>query len=900
MNRKVREECKGNMDRHPEPVSVPDKLPAENGQPRGKLKIFLGYASGVGKTYAMLEAALQRQAAGMDVVVGFVETHGRSETDTLLANLEIIPRRAVTMRDVVQFELDTDAVLVRQPQVALVDDLAHANSPGSRHAHRYQDVQELLSAGIDVYTAVNVQHLESLKDIVAQITGMTAGETIPDSILDESDEIELIDLPIDELLDRFSAGRVHLTNHTEIAAQKFFRRGNLTALREIALRRAADRIDAQMRAYMHSHAIAGPWPVAERLLVCVSSSPLSERLVRTTQRLATRLNAEWIAAYVETPGHLNLSQADRDRVTRTLQLAETLGGQTIRLNGRSVAETVVNYALSRNVTRLVAGKPLRPRWQELLRGGSLIDQIVHLSQDLDIYIISGTVTHKPPYAAAAKTQAAAINWRAYWQSAGLVTLATLISLPLRPFITPTNLVMPYLLAVILAAVWLGRVPAILASLFSLIAFDIFFVPPYYAFVVDDAEYLLTFAGLLAVGLVISTLTAHAREQEFAARRREHQTAALYELSQKLAVVTHLNVIAQTAVNHMQEALNNPAALFLPTEAAQTLMLQAKTIEFQLEKDSLAVAQWVFRHKQVAGRYTNTLSGMDGTYFPLISSGKGVGVLAVEFAQGETPLTGEQNRLLLSFANQVALALERARLAEQAQQAHLLAETEKLQTALLNAISHDLRTPLAAITGVLSSLHDDDALLSEAARHEMVNTGWEEARRLNRLVGNLLDMTRLESGALKVVCQPSDIEDLVGTAIAQMRNQLQGHTLEIDVPVGLPLISIDFTLLVQVLVNLLENAVKYAPQQHPITIQAIQARNEVILQVKDRGPGLPEAELENIFDRFFRVNVAGVSGTGLGLSIAKGIVEAHNGRIWAENRQNGGAAFSIALPIAQPE
>jgi len=888
------------MDSSLKSTSPPESLSAKDNQAQGKLKIFLGYAAGVGKTFAMLEAARLRQAEGIDIVVGFVETHGRSETDALLANLEIIPRHAVTVRDNVLFEMDTDAILARQPQVVLVDELAHANMPGSRHAYRYQDVQELLSAGIDVYTTVNVQHLESLKDVVAQITGLTVHETIPDSVLDESDEIELVDLPINELLGRLGAGKVHLPEPRGQAMQKFFRRGNLTALREIALRRAADRIDAQMRAYMQSHAIAGPWPAGERLLVCISSSPLSERLVRTTRRLAVRLNAEWIAAYVESPSHAKLSREDRDRVTQTLQLAETLGAQTVRLNGRSVAETVVNYALNRNVTRIVAGKPLRSRWRELLQGGSLIDQIVRLSQDLDVYIISGITTTARPLGLGTKTRAADITWRAYWRSIGLVVAATLIGLPLRPFINPTNLVMPYLVAVILAAVWLSRAPAILASLLSVIAFDIIFVPPYYTFVVDDAEYMLTFAGLLAVGLVISTLTARAREQEIAARRRERQTAALYELSQKLAVVTDLNAIAQTAVNHMQETLGNPAALFLPDEEAEGLMLQAKTVEFKLEKDSLAVARWVFRHRQVAGRHTDTLRSADGTYLPLISSGQGIGVLAVEFTQSETPLTGEQNRLLLSYASQVALALERARLAEHARQAHLLTATEKLQTALLNAISHDLRTPLAAITGVLSSLHDDDALLSQAARLEMVSTGWEEARRLNRLVGNLLDMTRLESGALKVVCQPSDVEDLVGATLAQMPNRVKGRTLQIEVPARLPLINIDFALMVQVLVNLLDNAMKYAPPEEAITIQAREAGDEVVLTVKDRGPGLPEAELEHVFDRFFRINTEGISGTGLGLSIAKGIVEAHNGRIWAENDQVGGAAFSLALPITRPE
>ena len=878
-------------------VQSPASLP-ENGPMPGKLKIYLGYAAGVGKTFAMLEAAQLRQSEGVDVVVGFADTHGRSEANALLTNLETIPYLSFPAHDSVQVEMDTDAILARQPQVVLVDDLAHTNAPGMRHVYRYQDVQELLNVGIDVYTTVNVQHLESLNDVVARITGLTVRATIPDSILDKSDEIELIDLPVDELLVRLEAGKVHLPRLESAVMQKFFRQGNLTALREIALRRAADRIDAQMQAYMQSHAIAGPWPAGERLLVCISSSPLSERLVRTTRRLAMRLNAEWIAAYVETPNHMKMTQKDRDRVTQTLQLAETLGAESVRLNGRSVANTLVNYALNRNVTRIVAGKSLRPHWRELLLGGSLIDQIVRQSHGLDVYVIGGSPVAAPKKGAADRPHSASVNWGAYGKSVGLVVAATLIGLPLRPYINPTNLVMPYLVAVILAAVWLSRAPAILASLLSVLVFDITFVPPYYAFAVDDAEYLLTFAGLLAVGLVISALTAHSRVQEIAANRREQQTAALYELSQKLAVVTDMNAIAQTAVNHMQDTLGNPAALFLPQSKKTGLKLQAKTAEFELEKDSLAVANWVLRHNQAAGHHTDTLSSVAGTYLPLFSSGQRIGVLAVKFGQSDSPLTGEQRRLLLSFASQVALALERAILSEQAQQAHIFSETEKLQTALLNAISHDLRTPLATITGVLSSLHDDDDLLSKDARLEMVATAWDEARRLNRLVGNLLDMTRLESGALKVVCQPSLVEDLVGATLAQMPNRLRGRTLHVELPAGLPLIDIDFTLLVQVLVNLLDNALKYTPSAVAITIEARQAGDEVVITVKDRGPGLPEEKLAYVFDRFFRVNSDGVSGTGLGLSIAKGIVEAHNGRIWAENRDGGGASFSLALPITQ--
>ena len=886
------------MDSRPDPDQLLNQIQRDLArEARGKLKIFLGYAAGVGKTYAMLEAAQQRHEEGLEVVVGYIETRGRAETDALLAGLEVIPRREFIYRGITLTEMDTDAILTRRPQIVLVDELAHTNAPGSRHARRYQDVLELLSSGIDVFTTVNIQHLESLNDVVSQVTGVTVRETVPDHILDEAYEIELIDLPIDELLARLEAGKIYIPEQAERAMRKFFRPGNLTALREMALRRTADRVDEQMRAYMQTHAIPGPWPAGERLLVCISPSPLSERLVRTTRRLARRLDAEWIAAYVETSGR-SLSEADEEWVARTLRLAEELGAQTVRLAGHSVAEILTNYALSRNVTKIVAGKPLRPRWQDWLRG-SIIDQILRLSQDMDVYVISSKVeqawstTSRPP----SMTQPFA--WRSYLLGAGLVMLATLVGLPLRAFVTPTNLVMLYLVVVMVAAVWLGRRPATVASFLSVIAFDVIFVPPYYTFVVADAEYLLTFVGLLAVGLVISTLATRAQDQALAARRREAQTAALYELSQRLASVSSLADIAQTAVNHVQAAFNSPAAIFLPGETDDRLIIRASTSDFELETDARAVADWVFRHGQPAGRFTDTLTGVGGYYLPLLTSGQVIGVISIEFpADYKGTSSGEQRRLLDSFSNQVALALEKAYLSEQARRTRLLEETEKLQTALLNSISHDLRTPLASITGSLSGVLADAHLLSEEARMDLIQTAWEQALRLNRLVGNLLDMTRLESGAMKVVCQSYDVQELVGATLAQMANQLQGRKVNRTIPDPLPSVAIDLTLMIQALMNVIDNAVKYSPDNEPIEIEAYQKKQTVIIAVKDRGSGLPEAELENVFSKFFRLQPNIIGGTGLGLSIAKGIVEAHDGRIWAQNRPGGGAIFSMALPVTK--
>lgn len=886
------------MNKRPDPDQLLDQIQREQAwKKQGKLKIFLGYAAGVGKTYAMLEAARQRQDEGQDIVVGYIETHGRAETDALLAGLEMVPRREIVYRDVRLTEMDTDAILARRPFTVLIDELAHTNAPGSRHTRRYQDVAELLNSGINVYTTVNIQHLESLNDVVNQVTGITVHETVPDHILDEAHEIELIDLPIDELLGRLEAGKIYIPAQAEQALRRFFRPGNLTALREMALRRAAERIDEQMRAYMQTHAIPGPWPAGERLLVCVGPSPLSERLVRTARRLARRLDAEWIAAYVETPTQARLSEADEARVAQTLRLAQELGAQTVRLSGQSVAETLTTYALSRNVTKLVAGKPLRSRWHEWWRG-SLIDQILRHSQDMDVYVISDTAEPLPAPSLPRRPGLGQIAWQPYLLSASLVFLGTVLGLPLRPFINPTNLVMLYLVAVMVTAVWLGRWPAVVASFLSVVAFDVVFVPPYYTFVVADAEYLLTFAALLAVGFVISSLAARAQEQARAAHRRENQTAALYELSQRLATVSSVADIAQTIVTHIQNTLRSPAAIFLAAENRGHCVLQANTAVTELEPEALAVVDWVYRHGQPAGSHTETLNGVTGHYMPLKTSGSVIGVLSVEVADDyRHSFASEQRYLLSSIASQAALALEKARLAEEARQTRLLEETEKLQTTLLNSISHDLRTPLASITGALSSILDDAALLTEAAKLDLVQTAWEQSLRLNRLVGNLLDITRLESGALKILCQPYEVQELVGATLTHMPNRLQGRIIQRNIPDDLPLVAMDLTLMIQALMNLLDNALKYAPPDEPIEVEAYQEKENMMIAVKDRGPGLPEAELEHIFNKFFRLERGGVSGTGLGLSIVRGIVEAHNGRIWAQNRPGGGAVFLMQLPLA---
>jgi two-component system sensor histidine kinase KdpD len=868
----------------------------ERQRERGRLKVFLGYAAGVGKTYAMLGAAHQRMAEGADVVAGYVETHGRAETEALLADLETLPRRRVGYRGTVLEELDLDGALERRPRLVLVDELAHTNAPASRHPKRYQDVDELLTAGIDVYSTLNVQHLESFRDVVAQITGITVQETVPDRVIDEADEIELVDLPPDELLQRLREGKVYVPDQAARATERFFRKGNLTALRELAMRSAARHVDDQMRAYMQMRSIPGPWPAAERLVVCVSPSPFNERLVRSARRLADELNAEWFALYVETPAHSRLSPEDRDRVGRNLRLAEDLGGRAAIRQAESVAEAVVAFAREHNVTKIIAGKPLRPRWVELLRG-SIVDRIIRLSGPIDVYVISGA--EEAPRKAEPRLLSPWRPWRAYVQSTVLVAAATLIGWPIHLRIEPTNLVMLYLTVVVVAALYLGRGPAILASVLSVVAFDFCFVPPRYTLVVADTQYVITFLGLLAVGLVVSTLAARVRDQVEAGRRREQQMAALYSLSRDLAAAASLEGVLEAVVAHVGETFGQAAAVMLPS--GQDLQAVATTPGLSLGEDELAVASWALEHRAPAGEGTDTLPAASLRYLPLTTARGAIGVLGVRPADRD--LVPEQRRLLEAFASQAAVAIERTHLAEQASQVELLSATEKLQTALLNSVSHDLRTPLASITGVLSSLRrsgsapDQGVRLDKETRDDLVETAWGEADRLNRFVGNLLDMTRLEAGPLKVTKEPCDLTDVVGAVLGQLESRAADREVKVDVPPDLPLVPMDFVLIAQVLTNLLDNALKYSPREKPVEVAARVAGDRLGLSVADRGSGIPPEELERVFDKFYRVHRAeDAIGTGLGLAISKGIVEAHGGTIEAVNRPGGGTVIRLTLPL----
>lgn len=879
------------MEHRPDPDELLKNIQSEEPS-RGKLKIFLGYAAGVGKTYAMLEAAHQRKVQGIDVVIGYVETHKRADTDELVEGLDILPRKQVEYHGVSLPEMDVDAIIKRHPAIVLVDEFAHTNAPGSRHPKRYLDVEEILDAGIDVYTTLNIQHLESLNDIVAQVTGVIVRETVPDRVLDEASEIEVIDLPPDELMTRLREGKVYIPEQASRAIDKFFRKGNLTALREMSLRRAAERVDDQMRSYMQTRAISGPWAAGERLLVCISPSPLAEKLIRTTRRLADELKAEWYAVYVEITSKPETNPVNRERIGQTLQLAEELGAKSLTIAGRSIEEAVLEFAHKNNITKVVVGKPLKPRWQELW-SGSIVDQLIYASGDIDVYVISARAElSKPKLPTEWQIHR---PWRRYVLGLLLVVISTSLGILIRGNLEPANLVMLYLASTVISAIFLGRGPSLLTAIAGVLAFDYFLVPPYLTFAVSDTQYFITFIALLIVSLVVSSLTARVREQAESAIQREKQTAALYDLSKDLTSAADLLQAANIIISQISRAFGRDAVIFLPDN--QQLQIFASSPNYQPDDKELAVAAWTYEHDQPAGRGTDTLPAAALRCHPLKTSNGIVGVLGVHSKDQTNFLSSEQRLTLAAFANQSALAIERASLSEQARQAELLRATESLQTALLNSISHDLRTPLVSITGALSSLDEDKGMLNESARRTLIENARGEADRLNRLVGNLLNMTRIESGAIKLHLESEDIQDVIGTALEQLGSRVANRNIQINVPAGFPLVPMDFTLIAQVLVNILENAIKYSPADSTIEVSAELLDEKIRIKIADRGTGIPSEDLTRIFDKFYRVQrPENVSGTGLGLSISKGIIEVHHGTIYASAREGGGTIITIELPL----
>ncbi len=859
---------------------------------RAKFRIFFGFAPGVGKTYAMLESAHRLRAQGTDVVVGAVETHRRAETEALVAGLPALPLRVTHYRGKELAEFDLDGALTRKPTVLLLDELAHSNVPGSRHKKRWQDVLELLEAGIEVHTTLNVQHVESLNDVVAQITQVAVRETVPDLVLERADQIELCDLPPEELLERLAEGKVYLGDQAARASQNFFRKGNLLALRELALRRTAEHVDRDVLAYREEHGVTETWPTSDRILVCVGPAPGSARLVRAARRMAAGLRADWVAAYVDVTGVAPLDERARQRLAGHLRLAESLGASVVRLTGPRVSDALLEYARRHNVARIVLGKPTHSRLRDFVRG-SLLDEVVRGSGEIDVHVISGdepadeSQQARPTH----NRKPAELRPESYASVLGLVALTTAVAFGIRELLPVPDIEMLFLLTVMLAAVWFGRRPALVAAGLSVAAYDFFFVPPRFTFAVADGRYLLTFAMMFAVGLVMSTLTHRVRRQETEAREREERTRALYDLGRDLAAALGAPRIAEVTARHLSQAFAGSAAVFLPDEHGAPTLAASWPHGSQVAEGDLGVVRWVADNGRSAGAGTDTLPGAACLCVPIKTGAEPLGVVALSTAYALQP---DEQGFLDALGRQAGFALDRARLSEQARQAALAAKTEELRSSLLAAVSHDLRTPLAAITGAATALRDEAELPAEL-RGDLLSTICDEAERLERQVSNLLDMTRLESGEVRLKREWVPLEEVVGTALARVERHLASHQVLTDLPAELPLVYIDPILFEQLLVNLLENAAKYTPRGSQVTISARAGEDELELHVLDRGPGVPPELSERVFDRFFRASQQGAPGVGLGLSICRAVARAHQGTLELHPRAGGGADFCLRIP-----
>jgi two-component system sensor histidine kinase KdpD len=890
------------LEHRPDPDKLLARVTQQEAQAhRGKLRIYFGSSAGVGKTYAMLTAARKIQSEGRDLLVGVVETHGRAETAALLDGLEVLAPRLMSHRGRELPEFDLDGAIRRNPSLILIDELAHSNVQGARHPKRWQDIEELLAAGIDVFTTLNVQHLESLNDVVGAITNVRVWETVPDTVFDQAEEVVLVDIPADELIARLKAGKVYVPVQAERAADNFFRKGNLMALRELALRRTADRVEGDVQAYRVDKAIGSVWKTATALLTCVGPDPGAERVVRGAARLASQLNADWHAIYVETPSLQRLPAARRERILATLNLAQDLGARTAVIAHADVAASVIEYARNHNLSKIVIGRdPARRLWPWQRSSGQRLAQ---LAPDIDLVEI-GRADAAPRAAASVRAPSALTNGesserrkikrlRYLWSVLACVAV-TLAALPLASHFDRANIVALFLLTVVLVAVRFGRGPAALAAVLGVGSFDFFFVPPRFSFAVSDVQYLLTFAVMLAVGLITGQLTAGLRFQARVASHREERAGSLYEIARDLSGAVQIEQVVKISDESIGRTFRASAALLLPDAAGKLIVNQSGDAS-PLVAD-LGIAQWAFDKGEPAGFGTDTLPGTEVLYIPLRAPIRSRGVLAVKANNRRLLRIPEQRQLLDTFAALIAIALERVHYVRVAQDALVRMESERLRNSLLAALSHDLRTPLTVLVGLADSMSLTQPPLS-VQQHETLAAIQDEARRMSTLVSNLLDMARIESGDVKLNLEWQSLEEVVGAALTASRAMLKQHTIVVHLPRDLPLVRFDALLIERVLVNLLENASKYTPAGSTVSVSADVVAAKLTVHVADDGPGLPPGREEAVFQKFTRgERESSTPGVGLGLAICRAIVESHQGRITAANRPGGGALFTFTLPL----
>jgi two-component system sensor histidine kinase KdpD len=888
-------------EHRPSPEALLEAARREEGRV-GKLRIFVGAAPGVGKTYEMLQQARARKKDGYDVVIGIVETHGRRETEALLEDLEIIPRRRMEYKGQWFEEMDLDAIIARRPQIVLVDELAHTNVEGSRHPKRYLDVEELMSRGIDVYTTVNIQHIESLNDVVAQITHVRVRETVPDAVFDRADAVELVDLTPDDLIQRLKEGKVYVPKQAERALEHFFSPANLTALRELALRRTAERVDEQLLTEMQAHAIHGPWAAGERILVCISEDPRCAGLVRYAKRLADRLHGLWVALYIEDRRALQLSDEERDRIADTLRLAEALGGEAITLpaSDRHIADDVIRYAQENNVTQIVIGKSARTRWFEILHG-SVVHDLVRRSGNISVHVIAGdTIAGEPipKKSVRAAEREDRFDPRPYIAALAAVALALGFSELIAAWIGAANSDLIFLTAIVAVAVRFGLLPSLLASVASSLSYNFFFLPPIYTFTITDPTNVVAFVFFTLVGIIVSSVAARGRTQARAAMERARTTESLYSFSRKLAGTGTLDDVLWATAYQTALMLKVRVMLLLP-EGGSIAVKAGYPPEDILDDADLAAAKWAFENDRSAGRGSDTLPGAKRLFLPMRTGRGAIGVMGIDSDKPGPLFTPDQRRLLDALRDQGALAIERVKLVEEMDRVERAAETERLRSALLTSISHDLKTPLAAVLGAAETLRDLGQRLADGEKADLLSTIIDESERLNRFIANLLDMTKLESGAIAPNVALHDLGEIVGSALRRAGRILSRHNVELTLAPDLPMLELDAVLFEQVLFNLLDNAAKYAPPETTIRIQGWRSGDSVCLRVLDEGSGIAATDLEHIFDKFYRAQKTDQvrAGTGLGLAISRGFVEAMHGTIVGANRTDRtGAAFTISLPI----
>jgi len=863
----------------------------EAARKRGRLKVFLGMCPGVGKTYAMLEAAQRELKSGRDLVIGYVETHGRKETEALAAGLPRIPRKQLQYRGITLDEMDLDAILARKPQLALVDELAHTNAPGSRHPKRWHDVQELLDAGIDIFTTLNVQHVESRTDTVQQVTGSTIQETVSDSVLDNA-EIELIDIPPDELLRRLAEGKVYVPDRAQAAVSNFFRQGNLFALRELAFRLAADHAGQEVREFLQARQIAGPWKTGQRLLVAISPSPLSESMARWTRRLAGNLQAPWIALHVDTGRAL--SDEDQSRLQKNLTLARELGAEVITTTDQDVVNALLRVARQHNVTQIVVGKPIGFRMLNLFRGGSMLGRLIRDSGNIDVHCVR-ELGEEAPRRPVRTPRLGANDARGYAVAAAVVVIVTGFNLVLQRWVGHEPVSLVYLMAVVGLGMFVGRGPTLAAAALTALSWNFFLTEPRFTLQMSSPADVMMFATYFVVALAMGHLTARLRAQQAAEREREERATALYLLTRELAEAKDFAELLGAVIRQLNTVFKTDVAVLMPDSPGGEELVPYPFGTFEVSEKEASVATWAYRHAKPAGHATDTLPSAEGLYQPLLTTAGCIGVIGLRLRDRQL-LSLQERSLLENFLRQIALVLDRQRLREGETQARLVAESERLGKTLLNSVSHELRTPLAAITSAVSGLRSAGPLsgpqVSLAAELDEATT------RLNRLVRNLLDLSRLEAGHLHPIPDWQDVRDLIQGALRNLGSTLAAHPVQVHVEPDVPPTKLDSALTEQILVNLLSNVAMHTPAQTPVEINGRVDAGQLVLEVADRGPGLGSQNPARLFDRFQRGKNAAPGGTGIGLSLVKGFAEAQGGTVSAANRAGGGALFTVRLPLAK--